>query len=120
MYDITKEQTFLSLKSWLDNLKSHAEQDICIMLVGNKVDLAQQNEDLREVPYEVAQQFANEESLMFIETSALSNNNVRDAFEILLQEIYNQRQKMPQSKPFNPLKLDGNTDPGQPTKSGCC
>jgi GTPase SAR1 family protein len=57
---------------------------------------------------------------MFIETSALSNNNVRDAFEILLQEIYNQRQKMPQSKPFNPLKLDGTTDPGQPTKSGCC
>jgi hypothetical protein len=40
VYDITKEQTFLSLKSWLDNLKAHAEQDICIMLVGNKLDLA--------------------------------------------------------------------------------
>jgi hypothetical protein len=46
---------------------------------------------MREVPFEAAQHFAKEENLMFIETSALSNNNVRDAFEILLQEIYNQR-----------------------------
>jgi GTPase SAR1 family protein len=44
---------------------------------------------MREVPFEAAQEFANAEDLMFIETSALSNNNVRDAFEILLQEIYN-------------------------------
>lgn len=39
VYDITKGQTFLSLKSWLDDLKAHAEQDICIMLVENKLDL---------------------------------------------------------------------------------
>jgi len=25
VYDITKEETFLSLKSWLENLKAHAE-----------------------------------------------------------------------------------------------
>ncbi len=41
VYDITKEQSFANLRGWLDNLKSHAEQDICIMLVGNKLDLVQ-------------------------------------------------------------------------------
>lgn len=54
------------------------------MLVGNKLDLVQMNEEIREVPTEAAEQFAHDENLMFIETSALSNNNVRDAFEILL------------------------------------
>jgi GTPase SAR1 family protein len=44
---------------------------------------------MREVPYEAAREFASIENLMFIETSAMANNNVRDAFEILLQEIYN-------------------------------
>jgi Ras-related protein Rab-11A len=89
VYDITKEQTFASLKAWLENLKAHAEQDICIMLVGNKLDLVQQDPNQREVPIEAARAFASEENLIFIETSAHTNNNVRDAFEILLQEIYN-------------------------------
>ena len=70
VYDITKESTFGSLQNWLENLKSHADQDICIMLVGNKLDLVQQDPDSREVPIEAAAQFAKEQNLMFIETSA--------------------------------------------------
>lgn len=67
----------------------------------------------------IAQEFAKEENLMFIETSAVSNNNVRDAFEILLQEIYNQRQKMPKQAPKNPLKLD-ETPANTNANKGCC
>ena len=57
---------------------------------------------------------------MFIETSASTNNKVKDAFEILLNEIYNQRSKggfKPDSK--NPIDL---TDPitGETSKGGCC
>lgn len=46
--------------------------------------------------------------MMFMETSATTNNNVRDAFESLLQEIYNQRQKMPKVPIKNPLRLEDN------------
>ena len=60
------------------------------MMVGNKTDLIDQyGEWVREVPFEAAAHFAKMERLMFIESSAVSNNNVREAFEILLQEIYN-------------------------------
>ena len=88
------------------------------MLVGNKLDLVNNDPSQREVSYEIAQEFAAQEGLMFIETSAVGNNNVRDAFEILLQEIYNQRQKMPKTAPKNPLKLDENNTNTE--KKSCC
>jgi GTPase SAR1 family protein len=59
------------------------------MLVGNKLDIVQENNERREVPLEAAQQFAKEENLMFVETSATNCFNVREAFEKLLQEIFN-------------------------------
>ena len=44
VYDVTKESTFMNLKVWLDNLKAHAEQDIIIILVGNKVDIVEEED----------------------------------------------------------------------------
>ena len=88
---MTKQQTFESLRSWLENLKTHADQDIVIMMVGNKLDEAKRDPEAREVPTEVAQEFAEMEKLKFIETSAVENDNVKEAFENLLQEIYVQR-----------------------------
>ncbi len=39
VYDITKRQTFENVKFWLESLLSQAEQSLCIILVGNKLDL---------------------------------------------------------------------------------
>jgi len=61
------------------------------MLVGNKLDLCegsagQQRE--RQVQKYMAQNFAKELGLLFMETSAYQDVNVRDCFETLVQEIY--------------------------------
>jgi len=85
-YDTTKYITFKNVKSWLDGLKIHADKDIAVILVGNKTDL----ENLREVPTKEGKTFASKHNLAFIETSALANTNVDQAFETLLEEIYNQ------------------------------
>ena len=110
---MTKESTFASLQLWLESLKQNGEADLIIMLVGNKTDLVQQyGEEAREVPTEAAEHFAKLNRLMFIETSAVSSQNVREAFENLLQEIHTQRQRMPKAPPKNPLILEtegGNT-----------
>ena len=91
------------------------------MLVGNKVDLAEKDGDMsREVPQEAAQSFAEENGMMFIETSAVSSNNVRDAFEILINEIFKQKQKgafKNQGKSPFPIEQD---DHHGKTKSSCC
>jgi GTPase SAR1 family protein len=41
VYDITKEVSFKNVKKWMDEVKDHAEPEIVIMLVGNKLDLVQ-------------------------------------------------------------------------------
>ncbi len=56
------------------------------MLVGNKVDLLEENGGVeeRQVPKEAAEEFARRNRLLFIETSALTQRNVAAAFENLL------------------------------------
>ncbi|KAJ7234007.1 hypothetical protein O6H91_17G034400 [Diphasiastrum complanatum] len=84
VYDITKQQTFEHVPRWLEELRSHADNNIVIMLVGNKADLG----SLRAVSVEDAKEFAEKEGLFFIETSALESTNVESAFYTVLSEIY--------------------------------
>ncbi|GER34462.1 RAB GTPase homolog A4A [Striga asiatica] len=85
VYDITKRQTFDHIPRWLEELRSHADKNIVIILVGNKCDL----EDQRAVPTEDAKEFAQNEGLFFLETSALEATNVEEAFLTVLTEIFN-------------------------------
>jgi Ras-related protein Rab-11A len=39
VYDISKQITFENVERWLKELRDHAEQNIVIMLVGNKVSV---------------------------------------------------------------------------------
>jgi len=54
------------------------------MMVGNKLDEVRKDPEAREVPTDIAQEFAEMEKLKFIETSAVENDNVKEAFENLL------------------------------------
>lgn len=84
VYDIAKHTTFENIERWLKELRNHADGNIVLMLVGNKCDLRH----LRAVPTQEATQFSEENSLSFIETSALDSTNVELAFQNILTEIY--------------------------------
>ncbi|CAL52204.1 Small GTPase superfamily, Rab type [Ostreococcus tauri] len=85
VYDVTNKDTFGNVEKWLSELRDHADANIVIMLVGNKCDLAQ----LRVIQAVKAQQFADTEDLIFIETSALDATNVETAFINALSNVYN-------------------------------
>ena len=71
-----------------------AEKNCITYLIGNKIDLLENNENSREVSIEEAQKFAKENGMRFYETSALSSVKINECFEELLQEIYNERRKI--------------------------
>jgi len=126
VYDISKRLSFENVSRWLGELRDHADQNIVIMLVGNKKDLRHS----REVQTDEAKKFCKENNLFFIETSALSDSYVTEAFETILKEIYRLISQKPDIdapqtsnqaiSPGNSIVLDpGNTDRA-PTKQGCC
>uniref|UniRef100_A0A8C5QFA8 Ras-related protein Rab-25 n=1 Tax=Leptobrachium leishanense TaxID=445787 RepID=A0A8C5QFA8_9ANUR len=96
VYDITKHQSYDSVDRWLKELYDHADASIVVMLVGNKCDLS---ESSREVPPEEAKMYADENGLLFLETSALDSTNVEVAFETILQDV---RKKVLKSRGGNP------------------
>ena len=77
------------MKFWLESLLGQAESSLCIMLVGNKFDLVQENPSKRMVKFEEAQQLCQQhQNMKCIETSSVSKLNVHEAFETLLHDIY--------------------------------
>ncbi|CAJ1014063.1 putative small GTP-binding protein Rab11 [Leishmania braziliensis MHOM/BR/75/M2904] len=84
VYDITNQTSFDSIPTWLQELRVFVPVTCCIFLIGNKCDL----EHLRVVKKEVADRFARENGLSFLETSALEKTNVDKAFEWLAKSVY--------------------------------
>jgi len=84
VYDITRTATFEHLERWLSELLDHADKDIRVMLVGNKCDLRH----MRTVTSDQATEFAQKHKLSLIETSALDQTNVEQAFTDILKQIY--------------------------------
>ena len=98
VYDITKKSTFENVKNWYIDLITKAEKGCIIALIGNKLDLVERNERKREVSKEEAQSYADDNHMLFYETSAFNGNNINDIFEELMQTIYTERRKIPDFK----------------------
>ena len=84
VYDVTDEDSFANVKTWLNEIDRYANENVNKLLVGNKSDL----EHLRVVQTSDAAKYAEHEGLSFIETSALESTNVESAFQNILTEIY--------------------------------
>lgn len=84
VFDITRRRTFTHLTSWLTDARNLTNPNTVILLIGNKKDM----EDQREVTFEEAKTFAEENGLIFIETSAKTGDNVEEAFLKTAQLIF--------------------------------
>lgn len=84
VFDITKMAAFLNVAKWLTELRDFVFEDIPIILIGNKIDLA----SFREVSTESAITYAKQHKMAFMETSALSGENVQKALNFLVDNIH--------------------------------
>ncbi|MBY9012088.1 MAG: GTP-binding protein [Candidatus Lokiarchaeota archaeon] len=83
VYDITNRKSFEEVKDWFKELNELIDEtDIPIILVGNKEDLAEQRV-VSTAEGETLAKSLSENGIEYIETSALTGNNVKDAFELI-------------------------------------
>jgi small GTP-binding protein len=83
MYDVCSENSFEGLKMWLDDIKNNtSNEDVSIILVGNKIDLEE-----RCINYEDANKFAQDNDMLYCETSSKEGINVESPFERITKEI---------------------------------
>merc|ERR1712100_242591 len=73
VYDITNKDSFNGAKSWVKELQRRGDPNAVIVLAGNKTDL----QSKRKIDYQEAQQYAEENGIMHIETSAKNDTNVK-------------------------------------------
>ncbi|CAD8137036.1 unnamed protein product [Paramecium pentaurelia] len=105
VYDITNEQTFESLGKWIADIKSQTEENLVIMIIGNKKELVDKNEDIRKVSSGYASDFAQQNNLLYEEVSAYSGENIENSFIRLAQEIIKQKRQKPVEKLENAKDL---------------
>ena len=70
------QDSFNGAKSWVKELQRRGDPNVVIALAGNKADM----EGKRKVQTEEAQQYALENDIIFLETSAKTALNVRNLF----------------------------------------
>ncbi|KAF3181974.1 hypothetical protein TWF788_006433 [Orbilia oligospora] len=113
VYDLTKASSLAKAKHWVAELQRQASPGIVIALVGNKLDLTNQSTglensmgglslsaaagdgdeeeeeegDARQIKTAEAKSYADEEGLLFFETSAKTGHNVQEVFTAIANAI---------------------------------
>lgn len=111
VYDVTNVKTFNRAINWVKELRQQANSQIIMVLAGNKADMAG---DKRAVTSEEGQTFAEDNNLIFIETSAKTGMNVGEIFMSVAQRLVRQA---PTDQDGRGVKLTPQT---AEKKSGCC
>ncbi|XP_042405828.1 GTP-binding protein YPTM2 isoform X1 [Zingiber officinale] len=115
VYDVTDQESFNNVKTWLNEIDRYASDNVNKLLVGNKSDLTAN----KVVSYETAKAFADEIGIPFIETSAKNATNVEQAFMAMTSAIKNKMASQPAGNNARPPTVQIR---GQPVnqKSTCC
>jgi len=115
VYDVTSKKSFENITNWLRNIEEHASEGVEKLLVGNKSDL----EEKRAISEEEGQLLAVQHSIDFIEASALSGENVREAFMRMARRVkikHEAKQTNASSSPSTPktnsVVIEGVTQSG--------
>jgi len=144
VFDVTRHSSFDNVSRWIKELKDHANNDIVLMLCGNKADLVPSSSSstssdspapsnghvVREVSDTEARTFASQNGIPYLETSAKNGLNVDAAFVGVVSKIYELgfarngsnstvNNNGPSKSSGSSLWLDG-PEPAPSKKMNCC
>ena len=96
LYDITNRNSFESVESWIEQIKSSIsgklQSDYLIILIGNKLDLVKENISERKVTEKEAKDICNKYDIIWGEEQSIKNikfEELNKLFERYVKLVYN-------------------------------
>lgn len=111
VYDVTSQSSYIRAQAWIKELLQQGNSQMVICLAGNKADMASEK---RAISREDGKEHAEENGLLFAETSAKTGLNIEDMFINLAAKIV--ATTMPPGDEEEHVKLDNNRQ----KSGGCC
>ena len=101
IYDVNNKESYNEVREWIEKAKTNALKSARIILVGNKIDLTE-----RKITVEEGKKLAEELGVKYFETSAKTDDNVKEAFDFLIKDILDNYKNISD----NSIKLKNNYD----------
>lgn len=94
LYDVTRRRTFLNVDNWKEEAFGNLQDEIPLILVANKVDL----KESRVVTTEEGKKYAKKNGFIYVESSALTGENVEEAYSTLCKRMIEDAKSSNQTK----------------------
>ena len=94
LYDVTRRRTFLNVDNWKEEAFGNLQNEIPLVLVANKVDL----KESRVVTTEEGKKYAKKNGFIYVESSALTGENVEEAYSTLCKRMIEDAKSSNQTK----------------------
>ena len=118
VYDITEEQTFEGVKLWAKNIKDIFDDSKPMLLIGNKIDLNFKRKVKTEYGANLAETLGG---IKFYETSCKTGENIEEAINDLVNQIYIKYiEANPNKENKNNKNIDLEKDNIKKDKKFCC
>lgn len=89
IYDITDEKSFNNVHYWIKSIEQHSNENVEIILIGNKIDMKEKRAITFEQGSRLAQHYSKEKEVKFFEVSAKTGENINEAYSFLAEKISN-------------------------------
>ncbi|WAQ96637.1 RAB37-like protein [Mya arenaria] len=103
LYDVTNKSSFDNIRAWLTEINEYAQEDVVIMLLGNKADMS-------------GERMIRDHGVAFMETSAKTGMNVELAFMAIARDLKMKKMRQPSDPTFNVAEYVDS----QKKTPGCC
>jgi Ras-related protein Rab-18 len=92
-FDVCNSKSYKNVLNWVTKFRKFNDENIPILLVGNKID-----RDDRCISKNDAYILANDFNLIYTEISVIKNININNAIDLLIDTIYQNKDKNPNIK----------------------
>ncbi|MEE6480628.1 hypothetical protein FKM82_012623 [Ascaphus truei] len=124
VYDITDEDSFQKVKNWVKELRKMLGNEICLCIVGNKVDMEKE----RHVSVQEAEAYAESVGAKHYHTSAKLNKGIEELFLDLCKRMIETAQVDERAKGNGPSQSGAarrgvqiiDDEPQGQSAGGCC